>query len=272
MPSVQLPVCGHIFHAHCLKAILYAKWSGARIQFGFMSCPLCKTTRMDAPLSPTLDELLIPLTFLRNSVKSKALLRLQSEGHDRAPELITPGAAFYGTAPDEYALQRYAFYSCYKCHNPYFGGEASCAEEAPVSSDPKEFLCGSCSAAAVKSSGSGSGGGGIQNCSKHGTEYLEYKCRFCCKLAVYFCWGTTHMCLSCHADHAKITRMAKEELPKCAGVGKCPAGGKHPAAGEEHCLGCGVCASQLRKVMAAASASAAAAPVVATASSAPAKK
>ena len=24
-------------------------------------------------------------------------------------------------------------------------------------------------------------------CAKHGTEYIEYKCRYCCSVAVFFC-------------------------------------------------------------------------------------
>lgn len=25
-------------------------------------------------------------------------------------------------------------------------------------------------------------------CGRHGVEFLEYKCRFCCSIAVYFWW------------------------------------------------------------------------------------
>jgi hypothetical protein len=37
-------------------------------------------------------------------------------------------------------------------------------------------------------------------CPKHGTDYLEYKCRYCCSVAVFFCFGTTHFCNACHDD------------------------------------------------------------------------
>jgi E3 ubiquitin-protein ligase MYCBP2 len=39
----------------------------------------------------------------------------------------------------------------------------------------EELVCGKCSAQVV--------GAGIKNCSKHGTDYIEFKCKFCCSVA-----------------------------------------------------------------------------------------
>ena len=36
------------------------------------------------------------------------------------------------------------------------------------------------------------------SCPKHGTEAIEWKCKFCCSVASWFCWGTTHFCDDCH--------------------------------------------------------------------------
>ncbi len=89
----------------------------------------------------------------------------------------------------------------------------------------------------------------LQVCPKHGTDFLEYKCRYCCSVAVYFCFGTTHFCNPCHDDFQRLTGMAKAELPQCP-VGpcakplegtECPLHVKHPPTGEEFALGCGVC-------------------------------
>lgn len=52
-------------------------------------------------------------------------------------------------------------------------------------------------------------------CSKHGTDFLEYKCRYCCSVAVFFCFGTTHFCNACHDDFQRMTSVPKEELPHC---------------------------------------------------------
>jgi hypothetical protein len=38
----------------------------------------------------------------------------------------------------------------------------------------------------------------IDNCPKHGKEFIEFKCKFCCSIAQWFCWGTTHFCEPCH--------------------------------------------------------------------------
>lgn len=52
-------------------------------------------------------------------------------------------------------------------------------------------------------------------CPKHGTDFLEYKCRYCCSVAVFFCFGTTHFCNACHDDFQRMTSIPKEELPHC---------------------------------------------------------
>ena len=41
-PCVQLE-CGHTFHMQCISTLLSTKWHGARITFGFLQCPLCRT-------------------------------------------------------------------------------------------------------------------------------------------------------------------------------------------------------------------------------------
>ena len=89
----------------------------------------------------------------------------------------------------------------------------------------------------------------FQDCPKHGVDFLEYKCRYCCSVAVYFCFGTTHFCNPCHDDFQRLTSLSKTELPQCP-VGpcakplegtECPLHVKHPPTGEEFALGCGVC-------------------------------
>jgi hypothetical protein len=34
--------------------------------------------------------------------------------------------------------------------------------------------------------------------SVHGDAYMEWKCRFCCSLATYFCGGKARFCTPCH--------------------------------------------------------------------------
>ena len=46
-----------------------------------------------------------------------------------------------------FAMDRYAYYVCFKCGKAYFGGEARCDLEAGAgdSFNPEELVCGGCS-------------------------------------------------------------------------------------------------------------------------------
>ncbi|EFA00365.2 E3 ubiquitin-protein ligase MYCBP2-like Protein [Tribolium castaneum] len=231
-PAIQLK-CGHVFHLHCCKAVLMKRWAGPRITFSFSLCPICK----EEIVHPTLDELLAPIRDLYKDVKRKALMRLEYEGLHTVEVIVTPGARFYND-PASYAMDRYAYYVCYKCNKAYYGGEARCDAEVGENYDPTELVCGGCSDVAR-----------AQMCPKHGTDFLEYKCRYCCSVAVFFCFGTTHFCNPCHDDFQRVTNLSKTELPSCPAGPKakqlegdeCPLHVKHPPTGEEFALGCGVC-------------------------------
>lgn len=150
-----------------------------------------------------LEELLLPIEELYKDVKRKALMRLEYEGLHRAEAIIAPGTRFHND-PALYAMDRYAYYVCYKCNKAYYGGEARCDAEIGENYDPTELVCGACSDVAR-----------AQMCPKHGTDFLEYKCRYCCSVAVFFCFGTTHFCNPCHDDFQRVTNLPKNELPGC---------------------------------------------------------
>lgn len=136
------------------------------------------------------------------------------------------------------AMDRYAYYVCFKCQKAYYGGEARCDVEIGEKFNPEELVCGGCSDVAR-----------AQMCPKHGTDFLEYKCRYCCSVAVFFCFGTTHFCDTCHDDFQRLTNIPKNKLPQCPAGPKakqlmgeeCPLHVIHPPTGEEFALGCGVC-------------------------------
>jgi len=146
-----------------------------------------------------------------------------------------------------FAMDRYAYYVCHKCSKAYYGGEARCEADAEAaddlrqredSYDPSELVCGACSDVAR-----------AQMCARHGSDFLEYKCRYCCSVAVFFCFGTTHFCGACHDDFQRVTALPRSELPRCPAGPRatqlsgndCPLHVEHPATGEEFALGCGVC-------------------------------
>ncbi|KAL0852363.1 hypothetical protein ABMA28_000563 [Loxostege sticticalis] len=230
-PAIQLQ-CGHVFHLHCCKKVLASKWIGPRITFSFAQCPICKED-MD---HWTLEDLLDPIRRLRDEVRRKALMRLEYEG------AAVPGAARGRPVldPATYAMERYAYYVCHKCERAYFGGLARCEAETSGWWEPTELVCGACSDVA-----------GARTCPKHGADFLEYKCRYCCSVAVFFCFGTSHFCNACHDDFQRVTNIPKHSLPQCPAGPKgeqlpgsseeCPLHVQHPPTGEEFALGCGIC-------------------------------
>ncbi|XP_077339215.1 E3 ubiquitin-protein ligase MYCBP2 isoform X13 [Lithobates pipiens] len=233
-PAIQLD-CSHVFHLQCCRRVLENRWLGPRITFGFMTCPICKNKINHTVLKDLMD----PIKELYEDVRRKALMRLEYEGLHKSDAITTPGVRFYND-PASYAMNRYAYYVCYKCKKAYFGGEARCDAEAGQGDDydPRELICGGCSDVSR-----------AQMCPKHGTDFLEYKCRYCCSVAVFFCFGTTHFCNACHDDFQRMTSILKEELPHCPAGPKgkqlegteCPLHVVHPPTGEEFALGCGVC-------------------------------
>ena len=97
-------------------------------------------------------------------------------------------------------------------------------------------MCGKCSSVVAA---------GVTNCKLHGKDFIDYKCKFCCQVASWFCWGTTHFCDDCHKRQNNgdyLTRKKEHELPQCGTPAKCPLKLKHPINGkEEFALGCSVC-------------------------------
>lgn len=61
-----------------------------------------------------LKDLLDPIKELYEDVRRKALMRLEYEGLHKSEAIITPGVRFYND-PAGYAMNRYAYYVCYKC-------------------------------------------------------------------------------------------------------------------------------------------------------------
>jgi E3 ubiquitin-protein ligase MYCBP2 len=108
------------------------------------------------------------------------------------------------------AMAKYNFYQCSTCKRPYYGGVAACGaiEQGPdvgaqeggghggkggaLQGGGEDLMCGSCSAKAS----------GIKGavCTRHDESYIEFKCRFCCSIATFFCFGHTHFCEKCHLN------------------------------------------------------------------------
>ena len=224
--------CGHIFHFKCVKKQLLQKWPGARISFGFMSCPECNQEIAHTSLTELFNEL---ITF-RAEVRNGALLRLRHEGLDKDDAVVNLSGPYYKN-PASYAEATLSYYQCYVCERPYFGGIRRCddnIDEEQGRFNPSELVCAVCVPLRQ-----------LKTCRTHGSEFIEYKCKFCCSVAQWFCWGTTHFCSSCHRMQERgdfVTKKKITDLPSCQGKKNCPLRVDHPPNGtEEFALGCAMC-------------------------------
>jgi hypothetical protein len=260
------PHVRHVFHRDCVKAKLEQRWNGAAIDFGFLNCPVCAI-----PLRkhPAFEDLLLGYQTLFRKVMLKALERLRFEKMDRDAQIVMPGGRFYRD-PSAFALHHYAFFHCFQCKNPYYGGARVCAaadaggDAAVVAAD---LICISCQK--VES---------VDSCAVHGTDAVVHKCRFCCSNAQWLCWSNTHFCDRCHTGWSPLVeyltgknKKALWEFPQCPGLEgrikeictnpaydttekkeeaikklvsdptSCPLKLRHPPNGVEFGLGCGLC-------------------------------
>ena len=86
-------------------------------------------------------------------------------------------------------------------------------------------------------------------CEKHGNEFIDYKCMYCCSIALFICCkGRYYFCTPCHND---IMNGGKHKPKKgCVGGKDCPLGLEcHPEADDDpkksmFSLGCSLCRSE----------------------------
>jgi hypothetical protein len=233
-PSIQLD-CKHIYHEECLMRVLGDKWSGPRINFEFIKCPNCKSEM--SSFHEGASNLIREANKLKKNIEKIALKRAKHEWIDKDERLQQ---APYNGVLLPYAVARLSYYLWFKCKKPYFGGLKSWENNQQNNSNvfkPDELVWGSCAAEAV--------GGGVKDCKKHGLEFIEFKCKFCCNISQWFCWGNTHFWDDCHTRQNKgdyVTKMKLTDLPQCKGKKTCPLKVDHPPNGkEEYALGWAIC-------------------------------
>ena len=206
-PCVYL-TCGHIFHDDCLTKRMKQRWTGPRINFGFLQCPTCKS-EIEGASADHIRKMIEDSRALEKDILDKAVKRAKFEGIDKDERLKNPSDIYYNKL-QEYAMARLSYYLCFKCKSPYFGGLKSCenVNEGAKEFKPEELVCANCSAVSI--------GGGIVDCKLHGKDFIEFKCKFCCNIAQWFCWGTTHFCESCHSRQNRgdyVSKKKPHELP-----------------------------------------------------------
>jgi E3 ubiquitin-protein ligase MYCBP2 len=238
---VVLLSCKHYIHFKCIETRLKKKWVGPKITFNHCLCPQCNNW-IDCPSCPELQSLIKENRLLYDNICKMMVERAKFEGISKVNNYPpNDSKSNWFNKEIEYLLKRLSYYMCYECKKPYFAGLRECGEGPNVDNnpnreyDPKDLICGAHANIA--------GVAGMSECKIHGKEFIEYKCKFCCNIASWFCWGTTHFCEDCHAKQCKgdyVSKYSKDKLPKCD-PHKCPIKVKHPDNGEEYALGCSVC-------------------------------
>lgn len=269
-PCLEL-ACGHVFHTHCLEARLEHKWPTAAVSYRFLDCPLCTRPIAHQLLAATIT----PLQKARDALEARYIERLRIEGLLDHPAITSIDSPYYNAPVSwaRQNLTYFECFECKKpyfggirgCYannvigiddhnnnnnNDDHGNNANndndmmlaALNDPEIENPPREQLvCGGCALAAINKNNGGGGGSSSSvsaedgGCKEHGAMFLEYKCKYCCNLAVWFCWGTTHFCDACHNPPRKTVRM------ECPGEELCPIQGRHPPNGTEFLLGCAVC-------------------------------
>lgn len=194
------------------------------MDFTFCRCPLCNTWLLPPLCSPIYQVLLRHEVSLAR-IQDMSMQRLRHEDRLNDQPIMSAHSKFF-QKPEEYALSIYCYYQCFLCERPYFGGLSACEQMvAPQTYQAQELLCPSCVPNPE----------GKQECSIHGSDFIEYKCAICCTVAQFFCFGTTHMCDKCHSSY-KPSRKPKA----CLDQKTCPLKMSH-GSGKMTSLGCALC-------------------------------
>lgn len=239
-PAIHLN-CGHVLHHHCVEAMIRkGSSSGRRLSFKSIKCPLCQALMGH----PSINKILHDRLVLYHKVRRKALQRWVVENRQ-------PALREYDSVDEEriatLAMSKMSFFECSQCNEPYYGGEVGCgAGEEP---DDEELHEDVQAALAMELVCRGCSSKGQLQCSEHGTDFLGWKCRYCCEReAQYFCFGTTHFCHSCHElwQTGVEQRRRLQAGKPCLGRDRCIFGGLHPSScrngRDEYALGCTICA------------------------------
>ena len=143
---------------------------------------------------PILTDKLLEQLAMKIQVTELSLQMAIEEGYDKAGRVCDPNDYYYNKLA-EFAMKNCTFYECYKCKDPYFGGMEDCQQAMQSENNLKkeDLLCKRCSIEEL--------GLGRAMCEKHGNEFVDWKCMFCCSIALFICsGGTGNYCTPCHND------------------------------------------------------------------------
>lgn len=238
--------CGHFFHRDCLL-----EWMSGIPKNGdeFLSnrarCPLCRAW-IHCDSDKKLNKQLVNV---KKKWKNMIKILIDSDIDEKHKQILkdrkTNKDSFFDFVKD------YQFFLCYHCGKNYFGGMKACQANDHHEDDEEEVeenriqreeeikrghVCVTCKSERMKKNWP-------TKCPKHGDSFIVFKCRYCCNIANWFCFGTTHFCERCHSQYPNMKVHPCKGLPECDGL--------HVENGEgeeaEQCLGCALCRNQKKK-------------------------
>ena len=220
-PIVSLS-CNHYVHYFCIiKRLTDGKnYFGKKIIFDYMKCPVCDL-KFECPSIP----------FIQEEIEKNKTVYIKIRN------MIEQRLIYNKIDSNKEPFDLFIFYYCFKCHEPYYAGlngdnnNIDGNEKNKFFGNAEDCLCGKDSYLFDAK--------GESFCEKHGFDYIEYKCRYCCKIASRFC-SQKHFCEECYMKISEKLTTNDFEVKKCNKV-LCEFGGMHAPNGIEYCLGCFLC-------------------------------
>jgi len=271
-PVVKLD-CNHFFHHKCLNELFQSNKieKGDEISFGFLRCPLC-LKQIELSNHGDLNCKVEYYKCLIKKIEEIIYLRIEKDDLLNHKEILNEDSKYF-IQPVKFGWEKFSFFLCYKCEEPYYGGLKFCGlnnndeENKEEIKEKKEEEVGNNLISSIVSNENDDLNQNIieeirskkvclncidsnlvqgkLDCNLHGRESILFKCRFCCSESSHFCWGTTHFCEECHLKNLKgelKTDVKYSELSKCV-PNKCFLKGNHASNGLEYAYGCEVCLS-----------------------------
>ena len=212
--------CNHYLHFLCLRKKLNKGENNKekKLKFNFLKCPVCKK--------------IIQCSYIPEIQKQ---IDIYHKLYIKVNEMIEQRVIYKQIyLENDEPFNLFIFYICFKCNEPYYAGTNSeiiqNIENKKFYGNKEDCLCGKDSFI--------NNCKGQSYCSIHGYQYIEYKCKFCCKIASRFC-SETHFCEECYYNKSN-RKDGKYEIKKCY-KDLCEFSGFHAPNGIEYCLGCFIC-------------------------------
>lgn len=78
-------------------------------------------------------------------------------------------------------LEQMTIYPCFNCGDLYYGGPNDYDAAIRENSEQQNFLCQKCACDFL--------GYGQDFCALHGNEFIDFKCMYCCSIALFVSEG-----------------------------------------------------------------------------------